>query len=448
MREGWRAEYMGGKGLAYRYLLDNLARGLDPFDPESEIVFMTGPLAGTLVPTSSRMAVALRSPISGSAACGVVACGAAADLKFAGYDGIIVSGRASSPTFVYVTDQRVTFERASLLWGKGTHETERTIQQKKWTYMARTLTIGPAGENLVPYACITADGRGQVGETGIGAVMGSKNLKAVAIRGQAAVHVAALEGFLGLVQGAWGDGARGDWRSWSDLPSSPEATAPDVAMPAAGEYRGNEALGRTSAEIQLMYSAICSFCPLGRSRPAASTGVVTSRGVHYCTTGALGADRETGKVDKLAELPRLCDDLGLDTISAAAAIGFALDGTEGSVAESEPLVPDVESLESAVRLLASGSDVGARHVATASAKKIHDVEGGRGSRSGEDAEHLRAAVIMDSLILCNRWHPPLDTVAAALAAVTGSASTPDSLLEASDEILDLERLAAATGLRH
>ena len=182
----------------------------------------------------------------------MVACGAAAELKFAGYDGIIVSGRASSPTFVYVTDQRVTFERASLLWGKGTYETERTIQQKKWTYMARTLTIGPAGENLVPYACMTADGRGQIGETGIGAVMGSKNLKAVAVRGQAAVHVADLEGFLGLVQGAWGDGSRGDWRIWSDSPSSPElsavardACAPEVAMRAPGPHHRAGASDRT-----------------------------------------------------------------------------------------------------------------------------------------------------------------------------------------------------------
>ena len=416
---------------------------------------MTGPLAGIPVPTSSRLAVATRSPSSGGAACGIVTSGAAAELKFAGYDGIIVSGQASSPTFVYVTDQRVTFERANMLWGKGAHEVERTIRQKKWTFMARTLTIGPAGENLVPYASMTADGRGQAGDLGIGAVIGSKNLKAVAVRGQAAVYVADLDGFLGLVQGAWGDGSLGDWRSWSDLPSSSEATAPDlgtrapdVAMPAAGEYRGIEPLGRTLPEARLMSSSICSFCPLGRSRPVASTGVITSRGVHYCTTGALGAGRETGEVDKLAELSRLCDDLGPDTISAAAAIGFALDGTEGAVAESEPLAPDVESRESALRLLASGGDVGAGDIAAASAKEIQHAESRRGSPSGESAERLRSSAIMDSLILCNRWHPPLGTVAAVLAAITGSSSTPNSLLEAGDRILELERLAAATGSRH
>lgn len=454
MREDWRAEYMGGKGLAYRYLLDNLARDLDPLDPESEIVFMTGPLAGTLVPTSSRMAVALRSPISGSAGCGVVACGAAAELKFAGYDGMIVSGRASSPTFVYVTDQRVTFERASLLWGKGTHETERTIQQKKWTYMARTLTIGPGGENLVPYACVTADGRGQVGEIGIGAVMGSKNLKAVAVRGQAAVHVADMQGFLDLVQGAWGDGSRGDWRTWSDIPSSPELSAvareayvPDVAMSAPGQHPRAGPSGRTSMQTRLMLSSICASCPLGHSVPVANASGIAIRSAAYCTTGMQGMSLETGNADSLVQLSSLCDDLGLDTVSTAAAIGFAVAGTQDASPDFAALLADGESMASAVRLVASGGSAGARQAVAPSAKGMPQAERGRGSPLGDGADGLRDIAVGDSLILCNHWHPPLETVAALLATTTGSPPTVDEVREAGNRIVDVEQLAAGPGLR-
>lgn len=460
MREDWRAEYMGGKGLAYRYLLGNLARGLDPLDPESEIVFMTGPLAGTLVPTSSRMAVALRSPISGGPGCGVVACGAAAELKFAGYDGIIVSGRASSPAFVYVADQRVTFERASLLWGKGTHETERTIQQKKWTYMARTLTIGPAGENLVPYSCTTADGRGQAGETAIGAVMGSKNLKAVVVRGQAAVHVADLEGFLGLVQGAWGDGSRGDWRIWSDIPSSPElsavagdAYAPDVAMPTPGQHHPAGPSVRTPMQTRLMLSSICASCPLGHSVPVANASGIAIGSAAYCTTGMQGMGLETGNADSLAQLSSLCDDLGLDTISTAAAstaaaIGFAVDDKQDASPDFESPSYDGEYMASAVRLLASGGSVGARQAVAAFSKGLLQAERGRVSASGDSAERLQDIAIRDSLILCNHWHPPLETVAAVLTTTTGSPSTVDDLREAGNRILDVEQLATDPGLRH
>lgn len=211
----WQIEYLGGRGLAYRYLLDGLNREVGPLDPECKMVLMVGPLAGTLVPTSSWMAVAAQSPANGKFACDMVGGGAAAELKFAGYDGIIISGKAAVPTFLYVTDQRITFERANTLWGTGAQEAERAIQEKKWTYRARVLVIGPDGEKLAPSACLTSDGRRQGGKVGLGAVMGSKNLKAVALRGHGGVRVADMPGFLDFILEYWGEGARENRGRWA-----------------------------------------------------------------------------------------------------------------------------------------------------------------------------------------------------------------------------------------
>lgn len=381
MPEEWRANYLGGRGLALRYLLDNLARGLAPFDPESEIVFMTGPLAGTLVPTSSRLAIAARSPITGKGACGVVVSGAAAELKLAGYDGLVVSGRAASPTFVYVTNQRVTFERANLLWGKGAAETEKTIREKKWTHMARTLSIGAAGENLVPHASVVADGYGQIGELGAGAIMGSKNLKAVVVRGQAGIRVADMEGLLDLVHGAWGDGSRGYWQLWSDTPAT------------SGEVVPEQPPGQALPAL-LTRMRVCALCPL--SRPADSTGAsgAAIQRQSYCAASTTETGLDVAEAAGLYEWSRRCDDQGLDPAHAADVPGFAA-GTTGEAPDAEPLSPDT--------------------------------------------------LVRDSLVLCNLWRPQLDTIAMALTMATGVPSGKGLLVETGARLLDLERRASATG---
>lgn len=174
---------------------------MDPLSPENEMVFMAGPFAGTLVPTSSRLAVLTKSPATGGVIATLVGGGVAAELKYAGYDGLIARGQSPVPVFLYVTDKRVTFERATNLWGMGAIEVERVIQQKKWTHQARVLAIGPDGEKMAPSACITTEGYGRAGWGGVAAVMGSKKLKAIAIKGQAGVQVADMSSFLPYILG-------------------------------------------------------------------------------------------------------------------------------------------------------------------------------------------------------------------------------------------------------
>ncbi|MCL4534720.1 MAG: hypothetical protein M1370_06120 [Bacteroidetes bacterium] len=438
MPDEWRTGYLGGTALAYRYLLENLAQNLEPFDPESAILLMTGPLAGTLMPTSSRMAVAARSPISEEAASGVVACGAAAGLKFAGYDGVIISGRASAPGFLYITEQRVTFERANLLWGKGAHETEKTIQQKKWTHQAKTLAIGPAGENLAPNACVVADGVGQAGSTGIGAVMGSKNLKAVAVRGHAGVHVSDLEGLMGLLLGAFGDGSRNDWRRWSDAFATAENAVgthgPDMSPGpdfATDRVRRSGSSAFLSVETQLMLARVCVSCPLGRFRSTTAGDGERGQGPSLCTIGNLGTKRDIAGLDRLVSLSRLCDDLGLDTVSTADAIGFGAGATEEDWPGGGPHAGLDDKTASAVNRIAFAED-------TAAKKSQAVVAVG----TGYDNE----AAILDSIILCSMWRLPLETVAEAMTLVTGVRSTIDGLREVGNSILELERRAVDHGI--
>jgi aldehyde:ferredoxin oxidoreductase len=174
--------YLGGRGVASKILMDELAAGVDPLGSGNKLIFITGPLTGTVVPTTSRLCISAKSPLTGLPGSGFCGGSLGPELKFCGYDGLILEGRADRPVYVIVDDGTVEIRDAGALWGKDSFETETIIRRELGNMPVEVACIGQAGEKLVRFACIVHDAHFVVGRRGMGAVMGSKNLKAVAFR--------------------------------------------------------------------------------------------------------------------------------------------------------------------------------------------------------------------------------------------------------------------------
>jgi len=177
----WAQNYLGERGLASKYLLEGMDPAADAMSPENMLIFATGPLTGTMASTSGRYAVVTKGPLTNAIACSNSGGKFGASLKFAGYDMLIVEGRATSPVYLHIVDDRVELLPADDLWGTTVWHTEETIQAKHQNPQLKVASIGAAGEQGVRYACVVNDLHRAAGRSGVGAVMGSKNLKAIAV---------------------------------------------------------------------------------------------------------------------------------------------------------------------------------------------------------------------------------------------------------------------------
>lgn len=191
----WERDYLGGASLAARLLYSSLIPDLDPLSPEAPLLLMTGPLTGTAGPAVGRFVVSGRSPLTGLWA--ESNCGGfwGPELRFAGYDGLWITGRAKKPVYLWIKDGKLEIHDATHLIGMDTYETQTAIKQEINQPGVRVAVIGPAGENGVLFASILCDHGRTAGRTGLGAVMGSKNLKAVAVRGNGKVPLVNLGAF-------------------------------------------------------------------------------------------------------------------------------------------------------------------------------------------------------------------------------------------------------------
>jgi len=172
-------KFLGGRGLASKMLYDEIDPKVDPLSPENRIIFATGPLTGTNAPTGGRYMVITKGPLTGTIASSNSGGFFGAELKFAGYDMIILEGKADKPVYLSIHDDEVQLKDATQLWGKDVFETTDTLANEFGDGKARVSCIGPGGENLVKFAAVMNDKHRAAGRTGVGAVMGSKNLKAI-----------------------------------------------------------------------------------------------------------------------------------------------------------------------------------------------------------------------------------------------------------------------------
>src|SRR5213594_3387119 len=185
----WAAQYIGGRGLGTRYLYEEMDPAVDALSPENKLVFATGPLTGTYAPTGGRYMVLCKSPLTDAVACSNSGGYWGPELKFAGYDIVILEAKAPKPVYIWIENDKTEIRDASHVWGKTTEETEDMLRAET-DPSARISGIGPAGENLNRVACVINDKSRAAGRSGVGAVMGSKNVKAIVVRGTGAVQCA------------------------------------------------------------------------------------------------------------------------------------------------------------------------------------------------------------------------------------------------------------------
>jgi len=179
----WAQEYLGSRGLASKYLVEEIDPKVDPLSPENKLIMSTGPLTGTMASTGGRYTVVTKGPLTGAIACSNSGGYFGAEMKFAGWDMVIFEGKSEKPVYLSIENDKAELRDASHLWGTSTWHTEETIKRELQDPQVRVSSIGKAGENGVLYACIVNDLHRAAGRSGVGTVMGSKNLKAVAIRG-------------------------------------------------------------------------------------------------------------------------------------------------------------------------------------------------------------------------------------------------------------------------
>ena len=335
LNEEWARMFIGGKGLGAKLLYESVKPGLDPLAPENPLIFITGPLTATSAPTAGRWAVVTKSPHTGIFLDSQVGGHFGARLKMAGFDCLTVRGKADAPVYLHIKDGQCRILDARELWGKGVFETERML--KKRHPGAKVGSIGPAGENLVSYACISCDLYRQAGRGGAGAVMGSKNLKAVVTEGSYKVRYADPDGFAAKVK---------ILRTLiSDHPAMRERREIGTPLWVAKANRAgflptrnfssgvfelaDEISGETMRRKIVVRNRACYGCPIlcgkfsrvveGRHRG------IEVEGPEYETIALLGSNCGISSIEAIAHANMLCDDLGLDTISTGNAIGFAME---------------------------------------------------------------------------------------------------------------------------
>lgn len=330
-------DFIGGAGLTVKYLYDEVPADCDPLGPENKLIYAPGPFTGTTIPCASRMAINAKSPATG--AVGVATTGGhfPVEMKRAGYDVIIIEGKAESPTYLWIKNGEVKFRDAKDLWGLTTSDTQQVIKDELHDQNIRISCIGPAGEKLSRIACIVNERR-VAGRKGLGAVMGSKNLKAIALRGDQPPAIADKEKY---------DAARK--RMLAGMRKSPilypefsrygTSTTLDLTQAlgiypaknwtATGVFNPAEKIGGYAIESRGMGKTACAVCPVGCSqlrlaKEGPYTGFFTE-GPEYETLYAFGGVTGVDNPDAIIACDRLADELGLDTMSAGVAIAFAME---------------------------------------------------------------------------------------------------------------------------
>ncbi|MDI6819661.1 MAG: aldehyde ferredoxin oxidoreductase family protein [Candidatus Hodarchaeaceae archaeon] len=328
--------FLGGRGLGAALLYKELERGVDPLSPKNVLIFMTGPAVGTPLPACPRWEVVTKSPLTSMYCCGSVGGFFGAELKFAGYDGIIVRGKAANPTYLAIIDGRAELRDAGKLWGMNTDEVEAALRKELKDSRARVASIGPAGENLVKIASIQADLR-SAGRGGPGAVMGSKLLKAIAVRGHERIEVADEDGLMALtrelVSSMKESRAVQNFSRWG-TPQFVDPVNEGGLWPTRnfreGSFEGARRLNAESMRERLVKrDTACYACPIACGKLSVVgdgpyAGVVVE-GPDYETLWAFGAQCGVDRLDAIAAANLWCDRYGIDTISAGNAIGFAME---------------------------------------------------------------------------------------------------------------------------
>lgn len=344
--ESLHRKYLGGAGLATKYLWDEVPKDTDPLGPENRLIFMTGSVTGLVAPSTGRFSVVAKSPQTGIWGQSNSGGRWGVDFKKCGYDGIIFEGASPKPVYLSVTDNKAELKDAAHLWGKNVQETTELIKEETGEKF-NVACIGPAGENLVKYAAIMNDLGRSAGRCGLGAVMGSKNLKAIAARGSIAVPVSKPEEFKAHSKNQY------ELMDNAMFKMSLQAFGTTVVLDLVNIRGGfptrnwqtgvfeqsDDINGPAISDKVLTKNVTCFACPIecGRGteiREGKHAGH-KGEGPEYETIGTFGGMCLINDLEAITMAGYLCNDYGIDTISAGSTIAFAMECYEKGILTDE-----------------------------------------------------------------------------------------------------------------
>jgi len=327
-------DYIGGRGLATKILYDEIDPAIEPLSPDNKLIFATGPLTGTGAIAGSRYMVVTKSPLTNCIACSNSGGYFGPELKYAGYDMIIFEGKAAEPVYLFINDDTIELRSAADLWGMTTHATEDAIRScigKPWKGdQFRIASIGPAGEKLSRAACIINDKARAAGRSGVGAVMGSKNLKAIAVKGSKGVTVTDRDKYREMIRASIEKNRSEAAKVTSQaLPIYGTSVLVNIINESGilctrnfqtGRFEGAESIsGETIAETILKRKRGCFSCPMACGRVTEIGDPKfegKGEGPEYETTALFGASCGVDNLAAVTKANYLCNELGLDTIEA------------------------------------------------------------------------------------------------------------------------------------
>jgi aldehyde:ferredoxin oxidoreductase len=336
LMENTARKFFGGRGLGVKILFEELKPFIDPLGPENKIVFAVGPVTGAPFAGNSGWAVMAKSPLTGLWGEAHAQGFFATEMKYAGYDAIIIEGKADNPVYLWIHDDAVELRDAEHLWGKVIGDVQEQIKKELDDQKIRIATIGPGGENMVRYACIIADLFCVAGRCGIGAVMGSKNLKAVALRGTGKVNIADENTFRKIAKKAAKetmDGVGEDFYKYGtdgvldDLHGSGRLPTKNFRK---CTFAGAEKItGEKMTETILAKRVSCLGCPVAHYRVVKSEHPYTVDpaygGPEYESCASLGSLCMNDDLVTIAKANELCNKYTIDTISTGVSISFAME---------------------------------------------------------------------------------------------------------------------------
>jgi aldehyde:ferredoxin oxidoreductase len=368
----WEYEYIGGASLAARLLYDKLVQDLDPLAPEAPLLFMNGPLSGTAGPAVGRFVVCGRSPATnlwGESNCGGFW---GQELRKAGYIGLWIEGSAPHPVYIWINDSTVEIRDATRLWGLDTYETQSILKNELGNNTIRVASIGIAGESLIPFALILCDHGRVAGRTGMGAVMGSKNLKAIAVRGTKKIPISELEKYKHLRSDV-NKSLREDVQSTilRDLGTSSTAEYFNYLEELPKRYFQK---GKFSEELRISGAALketiltgisaCHACVIACGRVVTLGDGKPRKGPEYETLAGFGPNLMLNNAEFATQMGELCDRYGIDSISTSNIIGLAIHLysmgiiTKYDTGGYELMWGDHSTVEMLVNLIANRQDFG------------------------------------------------------------------------------------------
>lgn len=347
-------KYIGGKGLAARLLLDYTKPGIDPLAPEAMVIINTGPMNGTGAPSSSRFNMSFKNVLTGGIASSNCGGNFGVMLKRAGFDGLMIAGKAKTPCIIEIVDGTVTIADGTSLWGMDMEKTQEALPKHYGK-----LVIGPAGEHLVRYAS-AASGERMAGRCGTGAVLGSKNIKAITAYGTKMPIIDNRKKYDAFIK-KWVAFIRNHPMTGSSLPKYGSAGLVNKAnashaLPTRNFQSGHFATadrvsGETLAETLLTRNASCISCPIRCERRVTLDGREI-KGPEYETLGFFGPNIGADDLEAVIKLNYTCDLLGMDTISAASTIAFAMELKERGIKDFGVSFGQVGNLESVLHRIA------------------------------------------------------------------------------------------------